>query len=194
MYRTNELVIIECDTGQFHEILPSYCFNLICVNLMDTLHKDFCIHAPSPFAHPIVLAFSMVSRNLGKRKLSGPRHLDGDERAIIRVPTTCLHSLAIFRLFRKIAKSDYKLFHVCSSFCPHGTTRLPLDGLLWNLIFESVSKIYREDSVSLKYDKNSGNLTLRPVYILIVSRSVILKEKCFRQSLWRRSKHPLYVE
>jgi len=48
--------------------------------------------------------------------------------------------------------------------------------------------------VSLKYDKNNGNLTLRPVYILIVSRSVILKEKCFRQSLWKRSKHPLYVE
>jgi hypothetical protein len=28
--------------------------------------------------------------------------------------------------------------------CPHGTTRLPLDGLLWNLVFECPSKTCRE--------------------------------------------------
>jgi len=66
MYRKNELVIIECDTGQFYQILPSYCFNLFCVNLVDTLHKDVCIHALCPCAHTIMLGFSVVSRNLGK--------------------------------------------------------------------------------------------------------------------------------
>jgi hypothetical protein len=29
---------------------------------------------------------------------------------------------------------------VCPSVCPRGTTRLPLDGFLWNLIFEYFSK------------------------------------------------------
>jgi len=35
---------------------------------------------------------------------------------------------------------------VRSSVCPHGTTRLPLDGFSWYLIYEYFSKIYRERS------------------------------------------------
>jgi hypothetical protein len=58
---------MECDTGQFHEILSSYCFfNLFPASLIDTLHKDVCIHTLSLCAHPIMLGFSVVSRNLGK--------------------------------------------------------------------------------------------------------------------------------
>ena len=38
----------------------------------------------------------------------------------------------VFRRVGKIAKRDYKLHHMCLSIhpsvCPHGTTRLPLDG------------------------------------------------------------------
>ena len=53
-----------------------------------------------------------------------------------------------FRSVYKIAKSFYQLCHVCLSIylslcpsvhptvTPHGTTFLPLDGFLWNLIFE----------------------------------------------------------
>ena len=33
----------------------------------------------------------------------------------------------------------------CISVCPHGTTRLPLDGFSWNLTFELISKIYGEN-------------------------------------------------
>jgi hypothetical protein len=66
MYRTNELVFMECDTEQFHEILPRYCSNLFCANLMDTLHKDVCKNALSPCAHATMLGFSVVSKNLGK--------------------------------------------------------------------------------------------------------------------------------
>jgi hypothetical protein len=33
-----------------------------------------------------------------------------------------------FRRFRKIAKSDYWLRHVCPFICLHETTGLPLDG------------------------------------------------------------------
>ena len=55
---------------------------------------------------------------------------------------------------------------VCPSVRPHGTTRLPLGGFSWNLIFEdfflkSVEKI----QVPLKSDKNNGYFTWRPIYI-----------------------------
>jgi len=36
------------------------------------------------------------------------------------------------------------------SVLPHGTTRLPLDGVSWNLIFEDFSKICRENSSFIK--------------------------------------------
>jgi hypothetical protein len=55
---------------------------------------------------------------------------------------------AIFRCIRKIAKSDYKLHHVWLPVrlpvCVHGTTRLPLDGFSWNVIFECFSKMSRK--------------------------------------------------
>jgi len=35
---------------------------------------------------------------------------------------------------------------VLPSFCPHGTTRFPKNGFSWNLTFEYVSKICRENS------------------------------------------------
>jgi len=52
--------------------------------------------------------------------------------------THLLYSL--FRLFRKITKSDYWFRHV--SVCPHGTTRLPFCGFSWNsrIFFENMSK------------------------------------------------------
>jgi hypothetical protein len=54
--------------------------------------------------------------------------------------------------------------------CPHGTTRLPLDGFSWNLIFESFSKICRKKiRVSLKSDKNKGYfifLMISPSFLL----------------------------
>jgi hypothetical protein len=41
--------------------------------------------------------------------------------------------MAVFGRIRKIAKSDYQLRRVrpsiCLSFCPHATTRFPLDGV-----------------------------------------------------------------
>ena len=36
------------------------------------------------------------------------------------------------------------------SVCPHGTTRLPLDGFSWNFIFPQFSKICRENSSFIK--------------------------------------------
>jgi len=41
-----------------------------------------------------------------------------------------------FRHVRRVVKSDRQLHYVRPSFCSHETTRLPLDGFSWNLIFE----------------------------------------------------------
>ena len=67
-----------------------------------------------------------------------------DERASILSYThmACLVN-SVFRCFRKIAKGDY---HVC----PHGTTRLPLDGFSWNFVFEYFSKNRWESSSFIK--------------------------------------------
>jgi len=52
----------------------------------------------------------------------------------------------VFRRFRKIAKSDFQLRHVCPSVRLHGTNRLPLKGFAKNLIFENFLKTSRENS------------------------------------------------
>ena len=56
--------------------------------------------------------------------------------------------------FEKLGKSDYELrrvyLFVRPSFCPHGRTRLPLDRLSWNLIFDYFSNIFREHSSFIK--------------------------------------------
>jgi hypothetical protein len=90
--------------------------------------------------------------------------------------------------FEKIAKSDYKLRHVCPSVplsfrpsvCPHGTNRLPLDGFSWNLIFQYFFDKLSRKLDSIKADKSKGHFTRRAIYILIISRSGLLRTKCFK--------------
>jgi hypothetical protein len=57
---------------------------------------------------------------------------------------------APFKHFHKISRSDYQLCHICLPVRPHGTTRLPLDGFLWNLIFGNFSKMCLENSSFIK--------------------------------------------
>jgi len=45
----------------------------------------------------------------------------------------------------------------------HGSARLPQEGFSSNFIFGYFWKIYRENSVSLKSDINSGYFTWRPI-------------------------------
>ena len=55
----------------------------------------------------------------------------------------------VLRRVRRITKNDYELRHDRRSVRPfvrtHGTTRLPLDGFSWSLIFEDFSKICQEN-------------------------------------------------
>jgi len=65
---------------------------------------------------------------------------------------------------------------VCVPVRSYGTTRLPLDGLSWKLMFEYFfRKCVEKIQVSLKSDKNNGYLALRLLYIY----DILLK--CFRQ-------------
>ena len=50
-----------------------------------------------------------------------------------------------FACFRRVHKICEKRLLASPCPCPHGTTRLPLDGFWWNLIFDTSSKIYREN-------------------------------------------------
>jgi hypothetical protein len=78
-----------------------------------------------------------------------------------------------FRRVRKIAKSDSNFV---MSVRPHGTSRLPLDGFLWNLIFEHFSKETAEKiEVLLKSVQNNATLHEYGYTFLIISRSVLLR-------------------
>ena len=75
------------------------------------------------------------------------------------------------------------------------SVRLPLDGFLWNLIFEYFQKHVEESEVSLKSDTHNRYFTLRSTYIFDhISLSASQNEKCFRQNLYRKSKHTFYVK
>ena len=117
--------------------------------------------------------------------------------------TYCLH----FTRDRKIAKYNYWLRHfylfarpyVCPYFCPvflsvcpYETTRSPLDEFSWNMWFEyfflkSIEKI----RVSLKSNRNNGYFTWRFMNVYDLSLNSLQSEKCFRQTLYRKSKHIL---
>ena len=72
-------------------------------------------------------------------------------------PDTFRSSLGALAKLRKATVGF--VISVRPSVCPHGTTRLLLDGLSRNLIFEYFSKNCRENQVSLKSDQNGGYFT-----------------------------------
>ena len=50
---------------------------------------------------------------------------------------------------------------------PHGTTLIPLDGFLWNLVSEYFSKLCLENSSFNTIWQNNGYFTWRPIYIFL---------------------------
>jgi len=81
--------------------------------------------------------------------IRGPCHalFATNKQIISKFDITCY-----FRRVRKIAQklTISAVASVCSSVRPHGTTRLPLDEFLWNLVFEYFSKICRQNSSFIK--------------------------------------------
>jgi hypothetical protein len=65
---------------------------------------------------------------------------------------------------------------------PHGTTRLPIDGFSWSLIFGYLSKTCRNIQISLKSNTNSGCFARTPIYIFYhISLNSSENGKYFRQ-------------
>jgi len=63
----------------------------------------------------------------------------------------------------------------CLSVCPHGTTRLPLDGFSWNLIFEDFSKIcWERFKCCYNLTRIKGTLHEDQYTLFIISRSISL--------------------
>jgi len=78
-----------------------------------------------------------------------------------------------FGIVRKVAQKATISFVMSVS--PRGT-RLPPDEFSWNLIYEFFFlKPVEKIPVSLKSDKNKGYFTCRPIYIFIISHSVLLR-------------------
>ena len=109
---------------------------------------------PTIIARSVSTLILMLSTVLIRKsdEANKERRRDADEETE-RETTSIQHSLAFptslicycnhFRYVRKIAKSDY-MVPVCLSVCPHGTTRLPLNGLSSALIFDGFSRISRK--------------------------------------------------
>ena len=99
----------------------------------------------------------------------------------------------IFRRFRKIAKSDYELYHVCPSvrmkqLVPHCTDFNEICSLS---IFR---KCVEEIRVSLTSVKNNGFFTWRPIYVfLIISRSFILRIRNVSDKRCRENQNTHFV-
>jgi hypothetical protein len=59
--------------------------------------------------------------------------------------------LRVSGAYAKLRKTTISfVISVRPSVSPHATTRLPMEGFLWNLIFEDLSKICRENSSFIK--------------------------------------------
>ena len=82
-----------------------------------------------------------------------------------------------FDAFVKLRKAtiSFDMF-VCPSICPHGTTRLPLDGFSWILVFEHFffETLSRKSQVSLKSDENNGR-SHEDLRACMISRWIIFR-------------------
>jgi len=77
---------------------------------------------------------------------------------------------------------------------PRGTTRLPQDGFLGNLVFEgSVDNLSRNFQVSLKSDKNNGYWREDRYTLSIISRSFLLRMKNVADKSCRENQNTHFV-
>ena len=97
----------------------------------------------------------------------------------------------VFRRFRKLREVTITFFlSICPSVHPHDprneTTRLPLDGFSWNLIFSDFRIYVDKIQFWLKSSKNNMYCAWRPVCICDgIALNFSWNEKCLRQNLSR---------
>ena len=107
----------------FFKMVGSFLPNLLTCHISLSLFKQ-CIF----IAHRSATRFSYCLRKKRRKKLR----------------------CKLLDAFVKLRKTTIRFMSVRPSLCPHGTTRLSLDGFPWNLIFQYFSNICREDSSFIK--------------------------------------------
>ena len=85
--------------------------------------------------------------------------------------------------------------------CPHETTRLPLGGFSWNLIFEYFSKICRENSIFIKiWQKYRAALYMKSNIhrfswnLIFEYFSKIWRENSIFIKIWQKYRAALYMK
>ena len=103
-----------------------------------------------------------------------------------------IKQILVFRRFHNIAKSDYQLRHVCLSIRPRRTNRFPLEGFLWNFIFENFSKLCWENSSFVKNltrKSKPGNLHEDYYTYMIISRWILFRMKSVSEESCRENQN-----
>jgi hypothetical protein len=104
----------------------------------------------------------------------------------------CYEKIVLYT-FRSQSQNCEKLLLAssCLSIYSHGTTQLPLERFLWNLIFEHFSKICWESSF-IKIWQKFRYFTWRPIYIFDhISLNFLWNEWCLDQSCGENQTHVL---
>ena len=84
---------------------------------------------------------------------------------------------------------------VCPSAFPHGTTRLPLDGLSWNLIFEYFfENLLRKFKIHYNLTTTTGTLHEDRYTFFIISRSFLLRMKNVSDKSCRENQNTFYLQ
>ena len=98
-----------------------------------------------------------------------------------------------FANFQK-ANVRFVILAVFPFVCPLGTNRIPLDVFSRNLLFQKIfGNLLRKIQVSLNSDNNSRYFTCRPIYILIISRSVRLRMRNVSDKSFRENQNTHFV-
>ena len=82
---------------------------------------------------------------------------------------TKIHSIqSPWKHFRRVSQNNEMrpLVSSCLSVSPHGTTRLPMDDVSWNSVFEYFSKICSENSSLVKIWQKYGALYMKTFWLL----------------------------
>ena len=106
--------------------------------------------------------------------------------SLVLIAKACCMNAIFLDSFEKLKITTISFFHICRCVCPHGTTLLPLGEFNEMRYFRIFWKSVESIQVSLKCDLNNWYFMWRPVWILIISCSVLLRmrnvsDKCCRE-------------
>ena len=130
-----------------------FSFSLFC---LFAFCLSFCLQLFPLFPLPVIYSCSVFISLISDAHiisvfLESVHELRDNRRAKASQLVRCADLTYLLRRVSKIAELTISFgLSVRLSVTPHGTTRLPLDGFLWNLIFEYFSKLCRQNSYSIK--------------------------------------------